>query len=185
MPCSLSCAPRKKLPPPTTTATCTPSRTTVAIWRAIARTTTMSTPIAPPPKTSPDSLSTTRRLRIGGRPTSLRAGADLPPGRRAVVPAVPTVVSVLMSRRPLAPWSPFNPASVGKGVAVCRHAHLRPPSRPWVGSGLAHLKADESGHLDTRVGEYLLDRLLLVGDRSLLNEDKVLEEAVHAAVHDL
>src|SRR5947209_13644389 len=60
MPRCCSCAPRKKLPPPITTATCTPSRTTSAIWRATRATTSGSNPTWPPPNISPPSLSSTR-----------------------------------------------------------------------------------------------------------------------------
>src|SRR3954470_7479074 len=61
MPRCCSSEPRKKLPPPITTATCAPSLTTSAIWRATASTTVGSTPTAPPPNISPPSLSSTRR----------------------------------------------------------------------------------------------------------------------------
>src|SRR3954463_15225248 len=61
MPRCCSSEPRKKLPPPITTATWAPSFTTSAIWRAPASTTVGSTPTAPPPNISPPSLSSTRR----------------------------------------------------------------------------------------------------------------------------
>src|SRR6478735_12338296 len=60
MPCCASSAPRKKLPPPMTTATWTPERATSATCRATSATTSGSTPRLPPPKTSPESLRTTR-----------------------------------------------------------------------------------------------------------------------------
>src|SRR3954452_6600004 len=60
MPRSCSSAPRKKLPPPMTTAICAPDLTTAAIWRATVSTTSGSTPTAPPPNISPPSLSSTR-----------------------------------------------------------------------------------------------------------------------------
>src|ERR1700754_5038929 len=56
-----SSAPRKKLPPPMTMDICTPPRTTSAIWRATACTTSGSTPTSPPPNISPPSLSSTLR----------------------------------------------------------------------------------------------------------------------------
>src|ERR1700736_132524 len=43
-----------------TTATCTPVRTTSAIWRATCETTSGSSPTCPPPNISPPSLSSTR-----------------------------------------------------------------------------------------------------------------------------
>src|ERR1700755_317510 len=61
MPRCWSSEPRKKLPPPITTATCAPSLTTSASCRATASTTVGSTPTAPPPNISPPSLSSTRR----------------------------------------------------------------------------------------------------------------------------
>src|SRR3990170_4996130 len=61
MPRCCSSEPRKKLPPPITTATCAPVATTSAIWRATVSTTPGSTPTPPPPNISPPSLSSTRR----------------------------------------------------------------------------------------------------------------------------
>src|ERR687886_765918 len=60
MPAWDSSAPRKKLPPPTTTATCVPPWTTSASWVAMLCTMSESTPTLPPPKASPDSFSRTR-----------------------------------------------------------------------------------------------------------------------------
>src|SRR5690349_11803109 len=65
MPRWLSSAPRKKLPPPTTMATWVPEATTSATCRAMDWTTSGSTPTLPPPKTSPESLSSTRRYESG------------------------------------------------------------------------------------------------------------------------
>src|SRR3712207_4668433 len=87
MPPCWSCSPRKKLPPPITTAICTPVATTSAICRATASTTSGSTPTAPPPNISPPSLSSTRRYP-GRPPASIRRSsvigssglADLEPG---------------------------------------------------------------------------------------------------------
>src|ERR1700742_3277733 len=85
MPRWLSSALRKKLPPPMTTATCVPPRTTSAIWLDTVCTTSGSTPTAPPPNISPPSLSSTRRNP--GRPPGsilrsvIRSGlADLEAG---------------------------------------------------------------------------------------------------------
>src|SRR6185312_7765931 len=60
MPRSCSSAPRKKLPPPMTTAICAPVLTTAAICLATVSTTSGSTPTPPPPNISPPSLSSTR-----------------------------------------------------------------------------------------------------------------------------
>src|SRR6476469_7237428 len=71
-----SSAPRKKLPPPTTTPTCVPPRTTSAICRAREWTTSGPTPTPPPPNSSPESLSMTRRYQVSGgaKPPVLLAG---------------------------------------------------------------------------------------------------------------
>src|SRR5438093_383442 len=61
-------SPRKKLPPPTTTATWVPPAATSALCRASECTTSGSTPTWPPPNTSPDSFSSTRWYQIGSRP---------------------------------------------------------------------------------------------------------------------
>src|ERR1035437_7112729 len=71
MPDALSSAPLKKLPPPTTIATCTPWRTASAISPATLRTTMGSRPTAPPPNISPDNFSKTRRATGGTTPDSL------------------------------------------------------------------------------------------------------------------
>src|SRR5947208_13461074 len=76
MPRWLSSAPRKKLPPPTTMATCVPPATTSAISSARACATSGSTPILPPPNTSPDSLSSTRRYQLIGCPLPADEPAD-------------------------------------------------------------------------------------------------------------
>src|SRR5699024_6478084 len=60
-----SSAPRKKLPPPTTTAHSTPWETPSAISPAMRETTSGSTPTAPPPKASPESFRRTRRPSSG------------------------------------------------------------------------------------------------------------------------
>src|SRR3954471_3123529 len=60
MPRCWSSAPRKKLPPPVTTAIWTPALETAAISRAMACATSGSTPTLPPPKTAPESFSRTR-----------------------------------------------------------------------------------------------------------------------------
>src|SRR3954467_1588768 len=62
------------LPPPTTMPTCTPLRTTSAIWRAMLATVTGSMPsFSPPANASPESFSRTRFQVI-------RSDADLEAG---------------------------------------------------------------------------------------------------------
>src|SRR4029079_5458800 len=83
MPRCCSSAPRKKLPPPMTTAICAPVATTSAICRATVSTTVGSTPTPPPPTIAPASLSRTgrkpgRELSVPIRVASTRSGlADL------------------------------------------------------------------------------------------------------------
>src|SRR3954451_18548718 len=66
MPRCWSSAPRKKLPPPMTTATSTPPRTASAICLAMPATTAGSSPMLPPPNTSPESLRRTRSKGVVG-----------------------------------------------------------------------------------------------------------------------
>src|SRR3954454_16045876 len=79
MPRSDSSWPRKKLPPPMTTATWTPDLTTSAICRATSWTTSGSTPTCPPPNISPPSFSRTRFQFVGAG----SIGAVLPADREA------------------------------------------------------------------------------------------------------
>src|SRR5262245_53649854 len=83
MPRCCSWAPRKKLPPPMTTATCTPLRTTAAICRATWCTTSGSRPTWPPPNISPPSLSSTReyigRNCVGSTPLGLVSSGSASP----------------------------------------------------------------------------------------------------------
>src|ERR1051325_2879968 len=62
MPRSLAGSPRKMLPPPMTTTTCTPRSRTSWIWQAMSWTESgqIPTPL-PPPRASPLSLSSMRR----------------------------------------------------------------------------------------------------------------------------
>src|ERR671913_294485 len=53
------------------------------------------------------------------------------------------------------------------------------------GSGLADLEPDEPRHIDAGLAEHLLDGLLVVGHRGLLQQDEVLEEGVRATLDDL
>src|SRR3954468_19109597 len=158
MPRFCSSAPRKKLPPPTTTATCTPVRTTVAIWRARPCTTSGSRPTAPPPKTSPESFSTTRRGRTDG-------GTGSPTGAACSV-------TIVMSSAFLR----LTPETLCDGEAGRRIAY--PTSRTseprWL-LLLADLEPDEPGDVDAGLLEDLRHGLLGVRHRRLLEQDEVLE----------
>src|SRR6266480_817006 len=176
MPDRWSSAPRNMLPPPTTTATWIPRRTTVAIWRANDWTTFGSTPTAPPPNTSPESLSTTRRV-LGWPSIVVR------------VVAVHSTVFVITGTPPTCSlccrWRSSLQAGYGEGAAAVR---CRTPDGPLAancGSGLAHLEPDEPAHRNASLLQNLLDGLLLVGHRRLLDEDEVLEEGVHPTLDDL
>src|ERR1700754_5138525 len=179
MPRFWSSAPRKKLPPPTTTATWTPRRTTDAIWRATAWTTSGSTPTMPPPNTSPDSLRTTRRGLPGGGAVGSSAPHVESPATSVIRP--PFVATPwhlvrgaswsVLPRPPPAPPAVAAPPRLGRGATP--------------GSGLADLEADEPRHVDAGLAENLLDALLVVGDRRLLQQHEVLEERVGASVDDL
>src|ERR671912_652431 len=165
MPRFCNSAPRKKLPPPTTTATCTPVRTTEAIWRATACTMSGSTPTSPPPKTSPDSLSTTRRGRPGGGAVGSSTAVAVWSPATFIRPTFP---------RPSRP--PTSAYAFAKAVArPAAHHGLRTTVS---GSGLADLEPDEPRHIDAGLAEHLLDGLLVVGHRGLLQQDEVLEEGV-------
>src|SRR5437016_3087689 len=163
MPRRSSSTPRKKLPPPTTTATWMPCCTTCAIWRASSWTTSGSTPIAPPPNTSPDSFSTTRRAR----------GPPVPPGRASeavrissatVWPiAPPECVATNLSR---SRSSRGTGRLGGYASGEVRTVPARPPPR-CCASGLAHFEPDEPAHGDPGLLEDLLHGLLLVLYRGL------------------
>src|SRR6478672_5752469 len=178
MPCCWSSAPRKKLPPPVTIATCTPERCTVAISWAMPRTTSGSTPTLPPPKTSPDSFSRTRSYpvirfpscgdRVGSRDTDARGSLG------ATYLSAPP-------RRERRPWSTQSTGGRHDVVvpASCAEALLRA-----VRSG-ADLEAGEALDLDAGSVEDGLDRLLAVRDRRLVEEHDLLVEAVEPALGDL
>src|SRR5258705_12889244 len=71
---------------------------------------------------------------------------------------------------------------------MCAATYMATPSATFLGatngSGLTNLEPDEPGHLDARLGEHLLDGLLVVRHRGLLEQHEVLEEPVHPAVDD-
>src|SRR5579875_3576484 len=165
MPRWLSSAPRKKLPPPTTIATCTPESTTPAIWRAIEATTSGSTPTAPPPKTSPDSLSSTRRNHAGwsgttsdGATSVSLIGSPFPSRSGSTLPAGP--------RRPPRGGGPGGDDTDGADDS-------------------ADLEVGELRDRHARLVEQRLHRLLVVDDRGLLEQHVVLEVPVDAALDDL
>ncbi len=118
MPCCCSSAPRKKLPPPTTTATSLPSWTAWAICRATPRTTSGARPTLPPPKTSPDSFSSTRRYERLSAPSVVTC----PQGSAAVArsfhtrPGASTRAALWDNRAamPVTPASPDRPDNPGK-----------------------------------------------------------------------
>src|SRR5579859_89920 len=172
MPRFSSSAPRKKLPPPTTAATWTPRRTTWAICREISWTTSGSTPIAPPPKTSPDSLRTTRR---GRGPVPTRAGTANSSATVSTI-APPCVGTNLSRPRPLVV------PGYASGEARTGTPARRPPRR--VDLGLPHFEVDEPAHRDPGLLEDLGHGLLLVLYGRLLDQDEVLEEAVDPTVDD-
>src|SRR5439155_14800018 len=176
MPARWSPAPRKQLPPPTTPAPWTPRRTTVAIWRANDWTTFGSTPTAPPPNTSPESLSTTRRVR--GWPSIVVRAVAVHSTVFVITCTPPTCFIVL-------PLAVIVAGRVWRGGRGCPLSDTRRPPSANCGSGLAHLEPDEPAHRDAGLLEHLLDGLLLVGHRRLLHQHEVLEEGVHAAVDDL
>src|SRR4051794_15023375 len=147
MPRWLSSAPRKKFPPPVTIATWVPPATTSAISTASEWATSGSTPIRPPPKTSPDSFNRTRR------------------------------------------YQPPDPAPDDEGAASI--ALIGSPSvveqwsvEPYLLRG-ADLEVDEAGDVHSGGVQHLLDTLLLLLHRLLLEQDDTLEEAVEATLDDL
>src|SRR4051794_17869490 len=168
MPAWLSSAPRKKLPPPMTTATCVPLATASANCSAIPRTMSASTPTLPPPKVSPESLSSTRWYPL---PSA---------GWKAVGADSGGVVSV-------------NASSLARiGCLILPHERTAPlPGRErgrssCAGpSGLADLEAGEPLHGQAGVVGNLLDRALGLGDRRLLEQDEVLVEGVDPTLDDL
>src|SRR3954451_20162976 len=146
-------------------ATWIPRRITVAICRAMPCTTSGSTPTAPPPNTSPESLSTTRRGRKDG-------GVGSSTGLVCSVTIVMDPPSLLASQRPYA---------TGRPGAQSRS---RPPM-PLLVLLLADLEPDEPGDVEARLVGDLLHGLLVVDHGGLLEQDEVLEEGVHPALDDL
>src|SRR3954462_12184481 len=168
MPAWLSSAPRKKLPPPMTTATCAPLATTSASCSAMPRTMSASTPTLPPPKVSPESLSSTRWLPLSSA------------GWKAVGADSGGVVSV--NAKPLGRNSWVDPAARANGPAP---EGERGRSLPCDASGLADLEAGEPLHGQAGVVDDLLHRALGLGDRRLLEQDEVLVVGVDPTLDDL
>src|SRR3954468_5341559 len=166
MPRCDSSAPRKKLPPPTTTATSTPDRTAAAISPAMRCTTSGASPTDPPPKVSPDSLSSTRRAFGSGVP-----------GRTSVTSATCPPVACVGS------------SGAGRGAGACVREWPRPVGRgPLPGDSLvsgSHAEPREARHGAAGLGEDLADRLLRVLGERLVEQHVLLEEAVQAALDDL
>src|SRR3954447_5722583 len=150
------------LPPPTTTATCTPLRTTSPICRAIVATVVGSMPSgSPPANASPESLSSTRLQR------GLSVGGTSVGGT--------TVTGQLLARGP--------PQSSTRKGAVPMNGTAPPRSF----SGAADLEAGEALERHAGAFEDLLNVLLAgVGlDGRLLEQHDVLVEAVHPTLDDL
>src|SRR6185437_1024079 len=125
------------------------------------RTTLGSTPTAPPPKTSPDSFSTTRR-RPGAGCGSVRIAAsvtvwvivDTFPPSACRSRAAATNRSIMSDRA----WQG------GRGCPSRTSATPQTPPGPE-GLGLADLEPHEARDSDAGLVEHLLDGLLVVGHR--------------------
>src|SRR5699024_8767600 len=162
-----SSAPRKKLPPPTTIATCTPSCTAEAISLAMAATTSGSRPTDPPPNTSPESLSRTRRA----------------PGDAVVIGFLPETSGRRWCCGQVGAPAGRAPDGDGTGVAPVRGRTGATPVMP-LGSG-AHAEPGETGDRATGLGDDLADRLLRVLRERLVEQHDLLEEAVQPPLDDL
>src|SRR3954464_14131105 len=129
-------------------------------------TTSGSTPTAPPPNTSPESFSTTRRGRKGGEVGS----------------STGTACSVTIVMRPAFLHS-FREDLMRRGG----RAQNRVPDLPChlFVLLLADLEPDEPGDVEARLVGDLLHGLLVVDHGGLLEQDVVLEEGVHPALDDL
>src|ERR1051326_1289262 len=187
MPLSAHPRPRNMFPPPTTTATWTPSRTTATISLAMRCTTPGEMPSgSSPEKASPDSLTTTRRQGVCRRassraaaPSEAAAGwplASAPPSvtrepSRTPEPsrrAAPSPLSALFSTRPLLAY-PVSRRSSACLASACL-ADLEPGERPY---------------RDALLTEHLLARLLGIPDERLLDERDILEERAEPTLDDL
>src|SRR5260221_4859923 len=159
-PCD-SAAPRNMLPPPTTAATWMPSWAAAETSFAMCTTASGEIPSgSPPANASPESFSTTR-CQLGCASPAMAA-----PSAAAVV-------------------APFR-----RVVPSCTGASFRglgwPPARSCAGSaGLSDLEPGKPPHAGAMLRQQPLDRLLLVPDGGLLDQHDVLQERVHAALHDL
>src|SRR4051794_12265000 len=179
MPRCRSSEPRKKLPPPMTTAIWAPASDTAAISPAIRDTTSGSTPSLPPPNSSPDSFSRTRWWAVTGRLLELagcgggrgEAGCGCSPESSATGLRH---VGIHPRRDPRRPRGPVLPRNRSGQWRTSPGEALR-----------ADLEAGEPGHRAAGLVEHGLDRLLAVGHRRLLEQDDLLEVAVEAALGDL
>src|SRR5215470_1754233 len=202
MPRCCNSSPRKKLPPPMTTATCTPECTTSAICLATVCTTSGSTPTPPPPNISPPSLSSTRwylagrgpRLRstalseTAGSETAESATAESDTALSETAAFSETAALSGCAARPSyvsSARSPPDPnvrsltdppgCSDSRPTAMRSHTSLR----------LADLEASEASYGHTGSVQYRLDGLLAVLHRGLLQQHDVFEEPVDPALDDL
>src|SRR5690349_10025611 len=71
---------------------------------------------------------------------------------------------------------------IGSGLLVASYVGIAGDSPRRL--GLAHLEAGEAQHLDAGLVEDLADGLLVVLREGLLDQDVLLEEPGHAALHD-
>src|SRR4030088_1243455 len=163
MPRCDSAAPRNMLPPPTTAATWMPSWAAAETSFAMCTTASGEIPSGSPPATAlPESVSTTR-CQLGCASPAM---------------AAPSAAAA----RPAAPFRRVVPSSTGR---VPPSSRLAPARSCSVSAGLPDLEPGKPQHSGAMLGQQPLDRLLLVPDGGLLNEHDVLQERVHAALHDL
>src|SRR5690625_5219738 len=166
-----SSAPRKKLPPPTTIAHSTPWATPSAISPAMRETTSGSTPTAPPPKASPESLRRTRR------PSCFF-------GRTGIGDVMVWLMSIL-------PRWVLGDDTGAAPHRWCGAAGWWPRSRMagelWGSRGwsAADAEADETGDGAAGLLHDLADRLLRVLREALVQQHVLLVEAVQPALDDL
>src|SRR5215218_2549200 len=155
MPAASAVEPRTMLPPPTTTAICTPRSSTSTSWRATPsmRSKPSPKPVAESANASPESFSSTRSYC--GLPSPASAGGPSPAITNATVPPVP---------RP--------PGVAGLGPLP----HLE------AGEAAQH---ELLAHLGRVVVQQVLDGLLVVADVRLVEQHDLLVEAVELALDDL
>ena len=163
MPRFCSSAPRKKLPPPITTATCMP--------RAHAR----SRSAGPSPARRRDRRRSRRRR-------TPRRRASAPPARTAGLLVIRASVALTRVCLPSVIVGSRRAKRGGRGAVTDTGDLLASsiaPGQAWPTSNRTNRVDGQAG-----LGQHLLDRLLLVLHRRLLEQDEVLEEGVDAAFDD-